>query len=483
MGARHRLLALGRRDSGRPLGAVVLGVLAMIVGGGLLLDVEAAIQSQRAVWILTSLLGGAVVLILRRSHRLDWLAPPIIYALVFWMFHLGLIASISVWPALVEDVPIWARAWLETSEARTAALVSLLFMVCYALGLSLAFPKPHSPHRAWLNSEPRCELINGGWIVIVLGAATFLWGVAEYGWSVFFAGYGTFFEVHNPFSYSVVLVVFGLILQLAGNRPTRNVLITGLVLWVPVALLTFGAGARTAPLFGGAVILAVLHKRGWRCRTWIVFASAVLLLSVTSLVRVARYEGLQAFLAPTEMRESASPVFGLMELGASLRPVEAVIVDIRILGRNYFWGETYAYPFIRQLQRLRGMRVEDEFNDPRFVARFLNRDYGSWGFSTVAEAYYNGGPIAVALFALAWGVCLALLERRSFSPYGLALLAAVLIPMMINIRNSFVYVPAWIFSGCAWILVCHFLGKGCLVRFFNVAQSAALASRLRKDSF
>ncbi len=478
MGARHRLLVLGRRDVGPPLGTLVLGVLAVIVGCGLLLDVEAAIRSQRALWILTSLFGGAVVLILLRSYRLDWLAPPIIYPVVLWMFHFGLIVSISVWPALVEDVPAWARDWLETSEARTAALVSLLFMVCYALGLSLFFPKLQPPQRGWLDVALRRELINGGWIVILLGAATFVWGVAKYGWEVFFAGYGVFFEVHNPFSYAVVLVVFGLILQLAGNRPTGNVLVTGLVSWVPIALPTFAAGARTAALFGGAVFLAALRKRGWRCRTWGILALAVLLLAMTSIVRVARNEGPQAFLDPAELWESTSPVFGLMELGASLRPVEAVIVDIKVLGRDYFWGETYIYPFLRQVQRIRGTGVEDEFTDPRFVASFLNRDYGPWGFSTVAEAYYNGGPIAVALFAFAWGICLAYLERRSSSPYGLALLAAVLIPMMINIRNSFIHVPAWIFLGCIWILVCHLMGKGRIKRVSGVPQPSVLATQL-----
>jgi hypothetical protein len=95
--------------------------------------------------------------------------------------------------------------------------------------------------------------------------------------------------------------------------------------------------------------------------------------------------------------------------------------------------------------------------DPRFIGEFMNRQYGSIGFSTVAEAYANGGSAGVVLFAIAWGALLGWLERFGGTAYGRALLGVVLLPMLFNVRNSFIFVPAWVGTGLAVVAVAYVL--------------------------
>ena len=152
-----------------------------------------------------------------------------------------------------------------------------------------------------------------------------------------------------------------------------------------------------------------------------------------------------------------APLEGLTELGSSLAPVYAVIDSEHSWGRQYFFGETYLLPFTRVWERLAGVERNDPALDPRFIANFTNRHYGSIGFSTVAEAYANGKTAGVALFAAAWGLLLGWLERFGGRPYGRACLGAFLLPMLFNVRNSFVFVPAWAGAGLAVVAVAFVL--------------------------
>ena len=84
---------------------------------------------------------------------------------------------------------------------------------------------------------------------------------------------------------------------------------------------------------------------------------------------------------------------------------------------------------------------------------------GQIGYSTVAEAFANWGTVGVVLFAGLWGIALGILGRISGNAYGLPVFAVVLLPMIINVRNSFVYVPAWIFLGMMPILIARILRR------------------------
>ena len=103
-------------------------------------------------------------------------------------------------------------------------------------------------------------------------------------------------------------------------------------------------------------------------------------------------------------------------------------------------------------------------NDPRLIASHMAQLYGSaMGYSVVAEAYANGGAVGVVSFGVVGGLALGLLAAGAHKPYGLAVLTAVLMPMILGIRNSFIFVPGWIVMGMALLIVGRLLVRPALM--------------------
>jgi uncharacterized membrane protein YoaK (UPF0700 family) len=77
---------------------------------------------------------------------------------------------------------------------------------------------------------------------------------------------------------------------------------------------------------------------------------------------------------------------------------------------------------------------------------------GAIGFSPVAEAYRNFGPVGVVivlgLFGMALGTIDAIRDRRR----AVLAIATLYPPLLINIRNSFVSVPAQCAAGILVVL-------------------------------
>jgi len=193
------------------------------------------------------------------------------------------------------------------------------------------------------------------------------------------------------------------------------------------------------------VLVLIMNLQGVRLPRFLLIGGAILVLIMTATIRDYRLTGLSTTLGSSTALSIRDPVTGMTELGGSLCPV-IVTVDYMRENRPFF-GETYVYPFYRSVAKIIGFDPGSPISDRRFIAQHITQIYGAIGYSTVAEAYANGRLIGVALFAAAWGMGLSFLMKRASSPYGVALLAVVLIPMMSNIRNSFIYVPAWIFVG------------------------------------
>ena len=76
-----------------------------------------------------------------------------------------------------------------------------------------------------------------------------------------------------------------------------------------------------------------------------------------------------------------------------------------------------------------------------FNVEIANR-VGQIGGSPVAEAFHNFGTVGVVLFMAVLGALLVRLERRSDAVVGV-----VLLPLLIQVRNSFAPVPVQIGIG------------------------------------
>ncbi|MBM3187141.1 MAG: O-antigen polysaccharide polymerase Wzy [Chloroflexi bacterium] len=428
----------------RDLFPVLLAALAVALLALIAVDVP-LVEHRRVLWIATGASGLVLIAGASLFAGLDWLSATVIYAAVFWLFHYGLVLPVGLDPGLLDWFRPWDVAWVEAPETQKAALLSLLFLACFFLGACLAGRRST---RRLRKGPPVPAIVLAGWICLLGGVAIYGQAVAQYGIGVFRMSYGDFAWIQNPFTYGIYLASLGLMLQIAGGRPLRRVLITAAILWLPLILSVMLTGERNSPMVSLVVLVVVMARRGFRPSLALLLAGAIGLLALISVVRAARMGGLLETFASDGalVRESALPVRGVMELGFSLRPVYVVIEALQEPAEDYRYGATYVYSLYRRLMRTLGEPLPDVSQDPYILNEWVQRA-GPIGFSTVAEAYINGGTAGVVLFSLAWGYFLRLLERKAGSACGLAVLAVVMIPMTLQIRNDFIFVPFWILVG------------------------------------
>lgn len=427
-------------------------LLILLLAGLVLLGYTAsskALLSPQAGWFVAGGLTLLLIYIIKQALRTGWLAAPIVYMIVVWVFHFGLIFPAAVAPSIIALFPTWGRDWLFVPETSRAILMSMLFLVTLAIVLLLFFPRTR--REEGVNEYDHApELVAVGWLAISVGLVQATIGLVILGFGIFFEGYETFYPAHNTFSWPIVIIATGLMLQIAGGRSLRSILLTALWAYVPLSLLVVVGGSRTAFFFSAVALFSMAYERGLRVSRTVFLVGALLVLVVTSTVKNIRQFGVAAAVDQQRAVAVGDPLTGLIELGGSLRPVTAVVDYSE--DHEYFLGETFAFPFIRQIERFTGTR-KSVLVDQRFIAAHINRLYGSIGFSVVAEGYINGGPLGVALVAVFWGMLLGVLMRFTHTPYGAAVLAVTLIPMLISVRNSFIFVPVWIALGLALVVL------------------------------
>jgi hypothetical protein len=440
------------------LSVVLLGTVSLITVYGFF-SFDSSGLSPRIIWFVTGAIGLFVIWLIKQLSDIDWLSPPLVYAYIFWVFHFGLLFPSSISSNILNSIDPWTRVWIHQPDTVLALFAALLFLVNFALGVVIFYPNKQSSIKPVLTDNAP-ELIRMGWALIGISFLFILVAVINVGWRFFFTTYQEFFLVHNSFSWAIVIMATGIMLQIAGGKEIKSVLKHVVFLFLPVALTVMLAGSRTAPLFASAAIVSMLSMRGLRIPLKVLVPAVVLLLILIATVRNVRQQGLVAVLVENAQVEAQGPLSGLTELGFSLRPVTASIDYIQARG-DFFYGETYVFPFIRQIQRLVGTR-ETSLTDERFISLTITRIYGSpggggLGYSVAAEAYVNGGLLGVALFAFIWAAGIGWLSGKAKTPYWLAILSIILIPMFINVRNSFIYVPAWFFLGLFAVFVARLL--------------------------
>jgi len=402
----------------------------------------------RLQWLILGSIGLGLIVLLRQFLRADWLSPVVIYAGIFWVFHFGLVFPASIIPEMLDDIPFWNRDWLFTRETNFAVTASLLFMTCFALGAIII---PRSATNVAINLPRDESVILMGWLAIAAGILLYLSSFLARGTDFFLQPYSVFYADSNIFAYSVYLVSYGLILHLAGGMRIRNALIVFATTYIPIALPTLLAGSRTSVMFCLVVLSIILGKRGIKPNTLAILIFVSLSLALTGTLREVRQYGLGELSAGQITTEIQSPLSGLSEIGASLRPVYASVDYFQ--NSDYLYGETYFYPLFRQIARLAGESTGTHETDIRFIASYINYIYGSIGFSTVAEAHVNGGLVAIVIFSVLWGIIVRTLDDHANTSIQIGLLGGVLIPMLVNIRNSFIFVPAWIFLAIMPLLI------------------------------
>ena len=428
-------------------------VLALIVTAWLgSLGADMLAGYDYLLWALVGGTGLVLIVTFARSSAGGWLSPAAAYLSVFWLFHFGFIFTASFASGTIDELPDWARDMILAPETTRSAFLAILFMACVWLGADLSVAGDGAQED--LDSEHRSEpeLLRVGWWVIGIGTGLSVFAIAELGLGTFFGSYDVFFEQSDIVLAAILVLANGLFLLLDGGLPVRAVIKTALVTYVPIAALCLVAGSRTAPMFSAVGLAVALRLRGVRFSAAALAIAAVGALVTIGVLQQIRERGIALAVSGGSNQVAENPVLsGVTEMGGSLRAVSASLQWLE--GRELFHGATYALPFIRSAEKLSGIEPLPPKDDPRFIAEQISQVYGPIGYSTVAEAYVNFAEWGVAVFALGWGLALGALTRWTSRQLGLALMGAVLVPMLINIRNSFIFVPGWIFIGVAPIFL------------------------------
>jgi hypothetical protein len=309
--------------------------------------------SPQTTWRLA--LGGSLscIALTSRLTGLGFLRTPIAVLWVIWVFHFGLIAAAAIDVSILDRMPAWASDWLFDDDGIRASYCGLLFIICYATGTYMrSADRPERTIDCAADFGRTSGLRQLAFVASCVGLAVFTMGARNHSIAVFGNAYFEFFEVHNAFSWGVVLTGYGGALLIASRCPPPQLRMWIAFVYAPLAAALFLAGARSASVATGFAMVTVAHRTGIRIPRFVLIGCVVGLLTAISLVKESRAVGIRGLMDGEASFESYGPIGGLIELGGSLRPVAATIGYVDAHG--LFWGRTYTYPFVRQAQRIVG---------------------------------------------------------------------------------------------------------------------------------
>jgi oligosaccharide repeat unit polymerase len=379
------------------------------------------------IWVLC-------VVVVARSQAHGVLSFACLYLLLVGIFHLGLVAPISLGLTRVDHPP-----WLSSRYLSLALGLVTTAVVSFTLGVRMASRRDDLA-RVEAHTEPQPELFLVGLLVAVAGGGILWVGVVNL--DVLSSGYGTYFErmVTGDVRFvwfGLMLFPIGLLVAAVGATRRQMMLLTALLIAALGPL--FFKGFRGPVLVQAAALLAVWAHKDRRVarRVGLVVLAAALVLAPG--IRVARDLDAEA-LSPGV--GSIDPVSVLYEAGGSLYPL--VVTAERIGGgaEDPWMGRSYAMAAGRIVLNVSSRRSEDRALTPSAWATLhadtwaFEHGYGI-GFSGVAEPYLNFGHAGVAIFFLFLG---ALMHRwegwLSRDPFRAAIGAASFGFLLWTVRND-----------------------------------------------
>ncbi len=424
-----------------------------------------AFEAEYAWLTLEEAAGLGVLLslwaVLRTASRAPYgpLSASAVYALGLCVFHFGLTTALVFGWQLSEHMEEATAGWFETDTTHYAIWLSLVGVASCGAGLTLAALGPPLRVRA-LPQGPEVDraLSAIGAVLVVSMCLAWIGLVAIHGGpSAFVSSYENLLEVTEGTRVATVLLLLSVGVPILASTRRRWYHRWAYGLFAIYALLALSAGARGQAMFPAAVAGVVMARRGLRVRLRTMLVGGLVLLAVVSFLRDLRTVGVARVGEAPEL--SASPMQGLTELGASIRPVVEV-VRWHDEGDDYMMGASYWATVDRPLRRIlpwmERIPAEDDMRIMNVLV--LERGVGAIGFSPIAEAYRNFGPAGVVWIMGLTGLFVGLLDRLPVEGAWPAMAGVMLSPVLVQVRNSFQHVPFSMLVGVAvvWFAVVVF---------------------------
>lgn len=367
--------------------------------------------------------------------------PGVTYLVLFGLFHGGLLVSIALRgdSTFVADTE---EAWVYDGHVGLAVRLAVLGMLAFALVAELTGGR-HSADRQITRPEPELRRVLGTVGLFLEFVGLVLFGMAVWragGIDVLTGSYTSYVDANQAqasLGYGYLFLGIGPALAVVAGGRARTVAWVAFGCYAVVALLI---GNRGEVLFPLVALLAVEARRGRRPSSLWTVAGMVGVLVLVGVIRQARLTGLSA------LSSVSSPLDGMAEMGFSLRPV-TVVLDWHAAAEPFRNGETLIAVPLRFVENLLGSGAYSGAYDDRLFNVEIMERAGPIGGSPIAEAYHNFGAPGVVLFMAAVGLLIGLIERSPRSALADARVAIVLLPLLMQIRNSFAPVPVQLAVG------------------------------------
>jgi hypothetical protein len=436
----------------RPVAFAYAGMtgLAAVTAAIALPDGGLAVSPGHFWWIA---LGACVVVASLVVRTGLWTATGA-YAVVFWCFHFGLIGVLASGLVAPMELSPWDQLWVLGPYGADAAFLALVGLAAFASGASLV--------SAWRTSRvnaanPRTDQHaahpygTAGSVLVLTSIALWCGIVARTtGLVGFFGSYGDYLNATAEFGTLLALIWFalggGLVLSVTGARGWLRT--SALTAFGALILVALPLGLRGEIMFPTMAALVGAARCGWVMSPGRAAAFVAALLLVIPVVREVRHTGLQGL---SGMVIDLRLFDAFVELGGSLHPVEKV-VRWRAEGEALEMGASYWAPIERAAARvLPGLRSSAAEDDMRIMNVLVMDRIGAIGFSPVAEAYRNFGAFGVVCVLALLGAGLAGMDRIADRRLAVLAIATLYVPLLINVRNSFVSVPMQCLLGILFV--------------------------------
>ncbi|MCL9797953.1 O-antigen polysaccharide polymerase Wzy, partial [Frankia sp. AgKG'84/4] len=442
-----------RRAAGTALAGCVIALFAVAAWASSF----AALPERSAARVAVAVVAVCVVLCVRAQPRGVW-ACSSVYLITLSVFHFGVAALFATDTSFGRIRAQYDFRWLSVFPMSRLFAVATLGVVSATVGVAamtgwralrpnpvaaVDHPAPDEPSQRPDLRAPAGFLLLAASVVGLVATV-----LAAGGLGLLFGSYADVGQsaLRAP---TVPYVLFGmglgLVLAVIGG-PSRWRR-AAVVLFAVFAVVALPLGLRGEVMFPAVSAAAVAARRRVVVRGVVVLVGAVLLLAFIGGLREIRQSGLSG------VRLQAitfSPVDGIAELGASIRPIGSVLEWRDGLGERPPPGSTFYGQLDRFVEgRLLGHPQPSQFTDERlFNVLIMNRE-GPIGGSPIAEAYYNFGRPGVILFLLLTGLAVAWMDHGRSARRTATACLVLLVPLVVEVRNAFAAVPSQVLLGLA----------------------------------
>lgn len=405
-------------------------------------------------WIVLGSITVVAVLVARSGL---WSATGA-YASVFWCFHFGLIAVLASGLIEPHELSMWDQLWLLGPFGADAAVLALIGFTAFAAGASLINASVRVVDSRTNRPDPNEGAHPFGRTGSALVfAAIVLWCgsvVMTSGASGFYGAYGDYLNAIDEVGGFMGLVWLalggGIVMSVTGRHGWLRT--SAIAAFGCMALIALPIGLRGEIMFPTIAALVAAARCGWTLSPGKACAFLIGLLIVIPSVREIRSTGLQGL---PDVAFELRMFDAFVEMGGSLHPVEKV-VRWRAEGEALDMGSSYWAPVERAAARvLPGLQTSAAEDDMRIMNVLVTDRVGGIGFSPVAEAYRNFGAVGVVLVLGLLGAGVAAIDRIANRGQAVLAIAILYVPLLINVRNSFVSVPLQCGLGALFVAGIH----------------------------